>query len=137
MTNIDDTETSDGLSLLARIVLAFGAGIGVLFLAGAIVGYLSVVIEKGDPAARDFAILGALALANGGIAYAAVRLWRRMTPDEIPTKGPGEEAAGPPPSPLLYESASADGAVEGWMLDTIHALPPGTKWRTPEIARVI
>jgi uncharacterized protein YbaP (TraB family) len=50
---------------------------------------------------------------------------------------PGEEAAGPPPSPLLYEIASADGAVEGWMLGTIHALPPGTQWRTPEIARVI
>lgn len=50
---------------------------------------------------------------------------------------PGEEAAGPPPRPLLYEIASADGAVEGWMLGTIHALPPGTHWRTPEIARVI
>ena len=35
---------------------------------------------------------------------------------------PGEEAAGPPPNPLLYEIASADGAVEGWMLGTIHAL---------------
>lgn len=51
---------------------------------------------------------------------------------------PGEEAAeGPPPNPLLYEIASADGTVEGWMLGTIHALPPGTRWRTPEIGRVI
>jgi uncharacterized protein len=50
---------------------------------------------------------------------------------------PDEEAAGPPPNPLLYEIASADGAVEGWMLGTIHALPPGTRWRTPGIARVI
>lgn len=49
---------------------------------------------------------------------------------------PGEGAAGPPPSPLLYEIASADGAVEGWMLGTIHALPPGTSWRTPAIGRV-
>ncbi|MCR9179822.1 MAG: TraB/GumN family protein [Erythrobacteraceae bacterium] len=49
---------------------------------------------------------------------------------------PGEEAAGPPPSPLLYEIASADGAVEGWMLGTIHALPPGTDWQTPQITRV-
>ncbi|WP_296716678.1 TraB/GumN family protein [Erythrobacter sp.] len=48
----------------------------------------------------------------------------------------GEGAAGPPPSPLLYEIASADGAVEGWMLGTIHALPPGTSWRTPAIGRV-
>ena len=90
MTNIDDTEASDGLSLLGRIVLAFGACSAVLFLVGAIVVYVSVMIEKGDPAARDFAIIGALALANGGITYAAVRLWRRMTPDEIPKTGPGE-----------------------------------------------
>ena len=50
---------------------------------------------------------------------------------------PGEQAAGPPPSPLLYEIASADGTVEGWMLGTIHALPDGTEWRTAEIGRVI
>lgn len=49
---------------------------------------------------------------------------------------PGGEAAGAPANPLLYEIAGADGAVEGWMLGTIHALPPGTRWQTPEIARV-
>lgn len=49
----------------------------------------------------------------------------------------GEAADGPPPNPLLYEIASADGAVEGWMLGTIHALPPGTRWRTPAIERVV
>ena len=48
---------------------------------------------------------------------------------------PGEDAEGPPPNPLLYEIASADGAVEGWMLGTIHALPPGTRWQTPPIER--
>ncbi|MBU2588443.1 MAG: TraB/GumN family protein, partial [Alphaproteobacteria bacterium] len=47
---------------------------------------------------------------------------------------PTEEADGPPPNPLLYEIASADGTVDGWMLGTIHALPDGTKWRTPAIA---
>lgn len=52
------------------------------------------------------------------------------------SEAPGEEAAGPPPSPLLYEIASADGAVEGWMLGTIHALPDGTEWRTEAIDRV-
>lgn len=50
---------------------------------------------------------------------------------------PTEEADGPPPNPLLYEIASADGTVEGWMLGTIHALPDGTKWRTQEIGRVL
>lgn len=52
---------------------------------------------------------------------------------DAPGKGPGRE----PPSPLLYELASADGTVEGWMLGTIHALPPGTEWQTPAIGRVI
>ena len=42
-----------------------------------------------------------------------------------------------PPNPLLYEIASANGTVEGWMLGTIHALPEGTRWRTPAIARAV
>lgn len=94
MTNIDpphsDTGASGSLPLLGRIGLAFGAGILVLFLAGAIAGYVSVMIEKGDFALRDFAILGALVLAIAGTAVAVVRLWRRLTPQETPTKGPGE-----------------------------------------------
>lgn len=49
----------------------------------------------------------------------------------------GGAADGPPPNPLLYEIASADGAVEGWMLGTIHALPSGTRWRTPAITNVV
>lgn len=50
---------------------------------------------------------------------------------------PGEVADGSPPNPLLYEIASADGTVEGWMLGTIHALPDGVNWRTQEIASII
>lgn len=51
---------------------------------------------------------------------------------------PGESAADAgPPNPLLYEIAAADGAVEGWMLGTIHALQPDAQWRTPAIGRVI
>jgi hypothetical protein len=49
---------------------------------------------------------------------------------------PGGSAA-EAPAPLLYEIASADGTVEGWMLGTIHALPDDTDWRTPAIGRVI
>ncbi len=52
------------------------------------------------------------------------------------SNAPGEGGTGEPPSPLLYELASADGTVEGWMVGTIHALPPDTEWRTPEIGRV-
>ncbi len=51
---------------------------------------------------------------------------------------PGDAAKdAPPPNPLLYEIASADGTVEGWILGTIHALPDGIDWRTPEIGQVI
>lgn len=47
---------------------------------------------------------------------------------------PGEPAEGAaPPAPLLYEIASADGSVEGWMVGTIHALPAFARWRTPAI----
>jgi uncharacterized protein len=50
---------------------------------------------------------------------------------------PDEPAGGDgPPSPLLYEIASADGAVEGWMVGTIHALPAFVEWRTPAIETV-
>jgi uncharacterized protein YbaP (TraB family) len=38
-----------------------------------------------------------------------------------------------PPAPLLYEIASADGSVEGWMVGTIHALPASARWRTAAI----
>ena len=43
----------------------------------------------------------------------------------------------PPPSPLIYEIAGADGKTEGWLFGTIHALPDGTVWETPGIARAI
>jgi uncharacterized protein YbaP (TraB family) len=47
---------------------------------------------------------------------------------------PGDAAAdSPPPNPLLFEIAAADGTVEGWLFGTIHALPPGTIWETPEL----
>ncbi|MBI1401613.1 MAG: TraB/GumN family protein [Porphyrobacter sp.] len=48
---------------------------------------------------------------------------------------PGETSSDPSVHPLLYRITAADGTVEGWMLGTIHALPPGTAWRTPAIAR--
>lgn len=54
------------------------------------------------------------------------------------SNAPGQSAAdAPPASPLFYEIASADGSVEGWVLGTIHALPPDTQWQTPAIGRVM
>lgn len=43
----------------------------------------------------------------------------------------------PPPNPLMYELANADGEVEGWLIGTIHALPEGVSWRTAQIDRVV
>lgn len=37
------------------------------------------------------------------------------------------------PSPLLYEVASPNGEVEAWLFGTIHNLPDGVEWRTPEL----
>jgi hypothetical protein len=55
----------------------------------------------------------------------------------LPACGEREEAGADPPDPLIYEIASPDGEVEGWMLGTIHALPDGVSWRTPEIEDAI
>ena len=49
----------------------------------------------------------------------------------------GGTSNGGPPNPLVYELASADGTVEGWMLGTIHALPPETEWRNPAIDKAV
>lgn len=49
---------------------------------------------------------------------------------------PDEEVDWPPPDPLIYEIANADGEVEGWLLGTIHALPDGLEWRTDTITSV-
>ncbi|WP_291136786.1 TraB/GumN family protein [Erythrobacter sp.] len=50
----------------------------------------------------------------------------------------GSEESDPaqPANPLIHEIADADGAVRGWLMGTIHALPDGVEWRTPAIARV-
>jgi len=49
----------------------------------------------------------------------------------------GDAPEGPSADPLIYEIAASDGAVEGWMLGTIHALPSGTRWKTPAIKAAI
>lgn len=41
------------------------------------------------------------------------------------------------PHPALWEIVNGSGSVEGWMFGTIHALPDGTKWRSPRLAEVI
>jgi uncharacterized protein YbaP (TraB family) len=46
-------------------------------------------------------------------------------------------SSGTPPNPLFYEIARDDGTARGWLLGTIHALPDGTRWRTPAINRAV
>lgn len=52
-------------------------------------------------------------------------------------KKPAEDAAQPPPTPALWELASADGTVEGWLFGTIHSLPDGTTWETELLSDTI
>lgn len=41
------------------------------------------------------------------------------------------------PKPALWELASADGTVEGWLFGTIHSLPDGTNWETELLSDTI
>ena len=40
-------------------------------------------------------------------------------------------------SPAVWEIAGADGAVEGWLFGTIHALPADTRWRSDAVREAI
>lgn len=41
------------------------------------------------------------------------------------------------PLPALWQLASADGTVEGWLFGTIHSLPEGTTWKTELLSDTI
>lgn len=52
----------------------------------------------------------------------------------------GERAAQPPEQatyPALWEITREDGAVEGWLFGTVHALPDDIPWRSPQLEQVI
>ncbi|MEM8725231.1 MAG: TraB/GumN family protein, partial [Pseudomonadota bacterium] len=72
------------------------------------------------------------------------RIWRRLGTLALAALAPialsgcfQEPEPDPDTSPPLYEITNSQGAVEGWMLGTIHALPDGVAWRTKAIDRVI
>lgn len=48
-----------------------------------------------------------------------------------------EPTAQTAPLPAMWELASADGTVEGWLFGTIHSLPDGTTWETERITDTI
>ena len=66
-----------------------------------------------------FAWLAALALAGCG--------------QDAPPPAPQQSAI----APALWEIRDGDGALEGWLFGTIHALPDGIQWETTEIAETI
>ena len=40
-------------------------------------------------------------------------------------------------TPAIWEIASADGTLEGWLFGTIHALPDGTRWRSEAVQQAV
>ena len=83
-------------------------------------------------------MVGAALLRRAGTLVAVIIAALMMLTLAGCSNAPGKGAAdAPPPNPLFYEIASADGTVEGWMLGTIHALPSGIEWRTAGIADAV
>lgn len=77
--DLDDLpeELSDGAVLLRRALIGIGGGIVLIFLAGVIAGYASVVFQHGAPRLVDALIIGAMVLAGAALAYGMWRLWPR------------------------------------------------------------
>ena len=67
---------SDGAILLKRAVLGVGGGLALLFVAGVIAGYASVVLKRG-PSPVEVAILAAMFATGGAIGYGIWRTWPR------------------------------------------------------------
>ena len=40
-------------------------------------------------------------------------------------------------TPAIWEIASADGTLEGWLFGTIHALPDGTRWQSGAVQQAV
>lgn len=49
----------------------------------------------------------------------------------------GTPPSPPADNPLLWEIASKDGLVEGWLYGTIHALPDGVEWQKGAVEDVV
>lgn len=94
MTNIDPprngTGMSDSFPMLGRTAIAIGGGIVLLFLAATAAGYISVMVEQRNADAADTAVLGAIAFAFGGVAYAIWRFRPRFNAGAPIPSGPGE-----------------------------------------------
>lgn len=76
-------EPSEGAVLLRRGLIATLGGIALVFVAGMITGFTSHVIETDGFNFKAAAILGAMLLLAGGIAYAMWRLWPQMRDEPV------------------------------------------------------
>lgn len=94
MTNFEPSPSeaglSEGMMMLARVVLAIVGGIALIFLAATAVGYISTVAESGGAGAKDIVIIGAIAAAMAGVAFAIWWFWPRAASAEPRSDGPGE-----------------------------------------------
>jgi hypothetical protein len=79
MTKPDLTETDSALSdsaiIIRRALLSIGGGITLIFIAGVIAGYSSVMIEHGRVDLIDVGMLGAMLAAAAAVAYGMWRFW--------------------------------------------------------------
>jgi hypothetical protein len=76
-------EPSEGAILLRRAAIATLGGIVLIFIAGMITGFTSHVIETGGFDLKAAAILGAMLLVAGGVAYAMWRLWPEASDEPV------------------------------------------------------
>ena len=83
-SDLDDfaEELSAGTILLKRALIAIAGGIVLIFIAGMIAGYSSVMIKRGGPILRDLAMLSAMLMVGGLVAYGMWRSWPRGLEDE-------------------------------------------------------
>jgi hypothetical protein len=90
MTNNDfndiTEEPSVGPILLKRALIACVGGLVLLFIAGMIAGYTSVVIEHGGPDLVDVGMLSTMLGTGLLIGYAMWRLWPRGLDEPVPPR---------------------------------------------------
>jgi hypothetical protein len=79
MTKPDLTDLAEGPSdaaiIIRRAALGIGGGITLIFLAGVLAGYSTVMLERGGPDLVDVGVLGAILLVAVAVAYFMWRLW--------------------------------------------------------------
>lgn len=74
---------SDGAVIMRRGLIGVVGGISMVFIAGMIAGYSSVMIQHGGPDLKDGAVLGAMLLVGALVAYGMWRLWPSSSDEPV------------------------------------------------------